>query len=195
MKGFRLNSEWIKEYGVTNGTSAKDWIDDELSQSDLAPYFWPNDDEQEKAGVKAIFLGHFFKWDPNNTFKIAKKNGFKEGKKPKTGFYSFADIDDEFLITVHHWIKWYKFGFTRLWDNLSLEIRNKRITRKKAIDIIINTGNELPHKEISEFCHYVKLNEKKFFEVMEKFRNKKIWKQDYNNKWYIKNFLIEKWEW
>ncbi len=195
LKGFRLNSEWIKEYGVTNGTSAKDWIDDELSQSDLAPYFWPNDDEQEKAGVKAIFLGHFFKWDPNNTFKIAKKNGFKEGKKPKTGFYSFADIDDEFLITIHHWIKWYKFGFTRLWDNLSLEIRNKRITRKKAIDIIINTGNELPHKEISEFCHYVKLNEKKFFEVMEKFRNKKIWKQDYNNKWYIKNFLIEKWEW
>ena len=43
-----------------------------------------------------------------------------------------ADIDDEFLITIHHWMKWYKFGFTRLWDNLSLEIRNGKLTRKKA---------------------------------------------------------------
>ena len=195
LKGFRLNSDWIKDYGVTNGTSAEEWIDNELSQSDLAPYFWPSDFEQEKVGVQAIFLGHFFKWDPNHTFKIAKKNGFKEGKIPKTGFYSFADIDDEFLITIHHWIKWYKFGFTRLWDNLSLEIRNKRITRKQAIDIIIKTGNELPHKEISEFCDYIRINEKKFFEIVEKFRNKKIWKQDDNNKWYLKNFLIEKWEW
>ena len=30
--------------------------------------------------------------------------------KPKTGIYKFADIDDEFLITIHHYMKWFKFG-------------------------------------------------------------------------------------
>ena len=195
LQGFSLTHSWLKKYGVTQGTIAEDWIDDELSSSDLKPYFWPSDEEQEKAGVKAIFLGHFFKWDPHYTYEIAKKNGFKASKKPKTGYYSFADIDDEFLITIHHWIKWYKFGFTRLWDNLSLEIRNRRMTRKKAIDIIAEAGNELPHKEISEFCNYIKITEKNFFEIMELFRNKNIWKQDITGKWYLKNFLINNWKW
>ena len=30
-------------------------------------------------------------------------------------------------------MKWYKFGFTRLFDNLSLEIRNGRMTRDEAL--------------------------------------------------------------
>ena len=66
---------------------------------------------------------------------IAKKLGFKQGNKPKTGFYNFADIDDD-LISIHHYLKLYKFGFTRAFDNLSLEIRNKRIKRNVAIKII-----------------------------------------------------------
>ena len=49
-------------------------------------------------------------------------------KNKKTGFYNFADIDDN-LISIHHWLKWYKFGFTRSFDNLSIEIRNGRFDR------------------------------------------------------------------
>ena len=195
LKGVRLNRKWLMKYGVTNGTSHSDWIGTDLSEQDLAPYVWPSDDEQENVGVKAVFLGHYFKWDPTHTFEIAQKHGFISADKAKTGYYAFADIDDEFLITIHHWIKWYKFGFTRLWDNLSLEIRNKRITRKQAIDIIVEAGNELPLKEISDFCHYIKITEKRFFEIMESFRNKNIWKQDKISKWYLKNFLVDNWKW
>ena len=28
-------------------------------------------------GVKAVFLGHYFKWDPQHTFEVAKRYGFK----------------------------------------------------------------------------------------------------------------------
>ena len=67
------------------------------------------------------------------TCKIALDNGFryKQGGA-RTGTYDFADIDDDF-ISIHHYLKWYKFGFTRSFDNLSLEIRNGRISRKEAI--------------------------------------------------------------
>ncbi len=195
LKGFCLTHQWLKKYGVTNGTTAKDWVDKDLSLPDLYPYYWPTDDEQKKAGVKAIFLGHFFSWDPQKTFEISKKYGFKAGDKPKTGYYSFADIDDEFLITIHHWMKWYKFGFTRLWDNLSLEIRNKRITRQEAVDIIKKAGDELPAKEISDFCRYVKITETRFFEIAEKFRNKDIWKKNLDGKFKLEGFLIDNWKW
>ena len=195
LKGFSLTYAWLKKYGVTNGTTVEDWVDNDLSFLDLSPYYWPTDEMQKKAGVKAVFLGHFFNWDPQKTYEISKKHGFQAGKKPKTGYYSFADIDDEFLITIHHWMKWYKFGFTRLWDNLSLEIRNNRITREQAINIIKKVGNELPKKEISDFCKYVKITEKRFFQVAEKFRNKNIWNKNIKGKFVLDGFLIDKWKW
>ena len=33
--------------------------------------------------------------------------------KPRVGYYNFADIDCDF-ISIHHWMKWYKFGFTKV---------------------------------------------------------------------------------
>ncbi len=186
---------WLKKYGVTNGTSAEDWIDDDFSAQDFSPYFWPSDQEQEKAEVKAVFLGHYFEWNPHKTFEIAKKYGFKADQRPKTGYYSFADIDDAFLITIHHWLTWYKFGFTRLWDNLSLEIRNGQMSRKEAIEIVRNTGEEIPREEISKFSEYVKIPEKRCIEIAESFRNHDIWKRNKNDTWSIEGFLIDEWSW
>ena len=94
------------------------------------------------------------------SYKIAQKSGFKKILKPKTGVYNFADIDDDFLITIHHWLKWYKFGFTRTWDNLSIEIRNRRLTRKNAIKILKSKRDKKPTKEIKKFCNYLNISEK-----------------------------------
>ena len=71
---------------------------------------WPSDADQAAAGVTAVFLGHYFRWDPHETYAIARRHGFVADDQPKTGLYAFADIDDEFLITIHHWMKWYKSG-------------------------------------------------------------------------------------
>ena len=73
-----------------------------------------------------------------------RAHGFREDEAPRPAIYDYADIDDDF-ISIHHWMKWYKFGFTRLFDNLSLEIRNGRITRAAAIEILRRRGDETPH--------------------------------------------------
>lgn len=184
--GSQMTREWLLTYGVTQGTTAEDWVSEELSSKDLSPYTWPTDSELENAGVKAAFLGHYFAWDPEETFKIAKENGFEAlTGKPKTGFYTYADVDDEFLISIHHWLKWYKFGFTRLWDNLSLEIRAGRMTREQALAIVQERGDEKPVKEIQKFCLWANISENEFFEIIEKFRNKDIWSLN-NGNWTLK---------
>jgi N-acetyl sugar amidotransferase len=195
LKGVHLTHSWLKKYGVTNGTTAEHWVAPDLTRRDLAPYFWPSDQAQSEAGVTAVFLGHYFRWDPHETFEISRAHGFKAASQPKTGYYNFADIDDGFLITIHHWMKWYKFGFTRLWDNLSLEIRAGRITRKQAIDLLREIGEEVPRQEIEGFCDYVGISESRFFEIAESFRNKTIWVDSGNGKWRIEGFLIENWSW
>ncbi|MDH3974312.1 MAG: N-acetyl sugar amidotransferase [Deltaproteobacteria bacterium] len=193
-KGFKLDRNWLKKYGVTHGTTARDWVSESLSEKELTPYFGPGDGALEQAQVMAVFLGYYFPWDVENSLKIAKEHGFTQRKEgPRTGYYNYADIDDDF-ISIHHWLKWYKFGFTRLWDNLSLEIKNGRMTREEGIKIIKERGDETPHEDIKKFCSFVGISKAQFFEICEKFRNREIWFND-KGTWKIKDFLIPDWEW
>ncbi len=126
--------------------------------------------------------------------EVARQYGFRSSiDGPKTGYYDYADIDDDF-ISIHHFIKWYKFGFTRLFDNLSLEIRNDRITRKQAIDIIQARGIDVPLDDIRKFCEFVGISEVRFFEIAETFRNPVIW-SFHNGIWKMDQFLIPDWKW
>ena len=81
--------------------------------------------------------------------------------------------------------KIYKFGFSRIQDNLSLEIRNGRMDRNKAIKILKKRGFVPPNGDIKKFCKFIKINKTEFFKICEKFRNKKIWLLD-KNKWKLK---------
>jgi hypothetical protein len=190
---FDLTSEWVRKYGAVHGTSADDWVSDELSAADLAIYRGPSDEELASAGVRAVFLGMFFAWDPQETFEVARSHGFEADVSPRTGAYSYADIDDDF-ISIHHWLKWYKFGFTRVWDNLSLEIRNGRMTREQAIELTRELGDQTPRADIAAFCRYVGIDEQRFFAIAESFRNHDVWTPS-DGTWRIEDFLIPGWSW
>jgi len=191
--GFRLDSRWLKKYGVTHGTTAHDWVSDELTLKELTPYFGPTEDELESSGVLAVFLGYYFQWDPEISLKTARAHGFQTSDAARTGYYDYADIDDDF-ISIHHYLKWYKFGFTRLFDNLSLEIRNGRMTRAEAIRIIRERGDQTPHEDIQKFCDFIGITKEHFFDVIEKFRNLDIWTKK-DDHWMIEEFLIPDWNW
>jgi N-acetyl sugar amidotransferase len=193
--GTDLNRAWLLRYGTTNGTTVDDWIEDDLPARDMAIYYWPTDAELRGSGIRAIFLGQYVQWDPVKTYEIASAHGFvAHSGRPKTGFYEFADIDDDFIVTIHHWLKWYKFGFTRLWDNLSIEIRNGRMTRSQAVDVVRHHGEEKPDREIDLFCEYTRITRRRFFEISDRFRNPNIWKLR-GNSWQIDDFLIKDWAW
>ena len=193
-KGFRLDADWFRKYGVTHGTSAKDWVGKGFSEKELTPYFGPDLDNLKAKGVSAIFLGYYFEWDTQMTCKIAQDNGFRYNQGgARTGTYDFADIDDDF-ISIHHYLKWYKFGFTRSFDNLSIEIRNGRLSRKEAIAKLKKELSISPIRDIEKFCDLVEIEKSEFFEIIEKFRNLKIWKKK-GNHWQIRDFIIEGYDW
>ena len=187
-----FNQKWLSKYGVNNYKSLNFWKK-KISNLDLTSYELPNLKDLSKK-TKIIFLGDYFRWDPKVSFKIAQKKGFQETNKANIGIYNFADIDDN-TINIHHWIKWFKFGFTRDFDNLSIEIRNNRVSKENAIKKIKNTNlNYLNKKSISDFCKYIKISEEIFFRAVEKFRNKKIWYKQ-GSIWIIKDFIIMDYNW
>jgi N-acetyl sugar amidotransferase len=190
---FELTAEWVRKYGAVHGTSADDWVDEELTARDLTLYRGPSDEELRERGVRAIFLGMFFEWDPETTYRVAAAHGFQAAERPRTGTWSYADIDDDF-ISIHHWLKWHKFGFTRVWDNLSIEIRNGRLRRDEAIATVAQLGDQTPRDDITAFCRWAGIAEERFFAIAETFRDHDVWSR-HNGTWQIDGFLIPDYPW
>lgn len=195
LTGFRLDRAWLARHGVTHGTTAADWVGDGFTVKELAAYFGPDPEVLEARGVRAVFLGYYLPWDPETSRAVAEAHGFRyrEGEA-RTGYYDYADIDDDF-ISLHHWMKWYKFGFTRLFDNLALEIRNGRMSRAQALEIIRNRGDDTPRTDIEKFCEFAGIPGSRFFEIAEGFRNGSVWKRRADGVWHIPEFIIPDWRW
>ena len=91
-------------------------------------------------------------------------------------------------------MKWYKFGFTRSFDNISLEIRNGRLGRDQAIEILCGLGEQRPDSDIEEVTRFVGWTVPEFLHLCEKFRNQEIWEYR-DGRWWIPEFPIPEWCW
>lgn len=193
--GQALDAAWLARFGVTGGTTWRDWVGAEgLTERDLIAHRAPSDAELEAAGCRAVFLGHFFPWDPETVLAAATARGFRpDPDGPRTGAYDYADIDDD-MISVHHWLKWHKFGFTRTFDNLSLEIRNGRMTREEAVAAIRARGDETPHADLERFGAFTGLGRVAVEEAADGFRDRRVWTRR-DGAWVIDDFLIPDWSW
>lgn len=185
-----LDRAWLSKHGCLSGTTAADWVGDGLTLRDLFLLDLPTDEELARARIRSIFLGAYLRWDPVENFEVARRLGFqKSDTGPLLGYYDFADLDDELMI-IHHHVKWLKFGMTRTFDNLSVEIRNGRMTRARAFEIVRAAGEEkLPPATVRRFCELVGIDEERFFAILERFRNRTIWKQDAGGRWVLPGFL------
>lgn len=190
----RWDPATLRRHGILQGTTAEDWVDEELTLKDLEPYCLPAQEQFLGKRIMSIFLGYYLPWDPQESNRVAAAHGFKaDDRGPRVGFYDYADIDCHF-ISVHHHFKWFKFGFTRLWDNLAIEIRNGRLTRDEAIRIIAQRGDQTPHDDIRRFCQYLRITVDEFRQIEDRFRNPAVWTKD-NGCWVIKDFLVKEWQW
>jgi N-acetyl sugar amidotransferase len=194
LAGAALDRRWLDSFGVTDGTTADDWVGQGLSAEDLKPYRFPSEAELDAAGTTITFLGHYFPWDPEHSLRVARQHGFKKRDgSALVGHYDFVNIDDD-LIGIHHHAKWYKFGITRSWDTLSMEIRAGRLSREQALAEVRRRGDETPWDAIRAFCDRIAISERDYFEALERFRNREIWSRR-GDRWVIDGFLLDDFDW
>jgi hypothetical protein len=85
-----------------------------------------------------------------------------------------------------------KFGYGRATDHACEDIRNGRITRNKAKELVRQYDtDELSDYYVDDFIKYLGYTKKKFYSILEKFRNKTIWKKTGDGNWYIQEYLEE----
>src|SRR3990167_4764093 len=142
--GPRLNVNWIAVHGSTAGATAMDWIGEEVSREDVAPFWCPDDSLISQKGIIPLFMGYYFDFDPTVNYEIAQKYGFQASREPLVGIWNFADLDDP-LAVCHHFLKLPKFALLREMDNLSIDIRAGRLTREQAVKFLAAWGVKTPY--------------------------------------------------
>ena len=186
----RLNKEFLKKHDILKGRDIQGWVNHGLNLKDVQTMIYPKDKDLDSLGYTPIFLGYYLPWDAKDNVNIALDYGFKVHEKgPIMGLYNYADLDC-MNIVIHHYFKWLKFGFNRVTDHASNEIRKGRLSREEAIQLVIEKDGLKPPKEyIKCFCNQIGISEIDFWLNVEKFRNKDIWNKNLDGEWYIDGWI------
>jgi hypothetical protein len=141
-------------------------------------------------GYTPIFLGYYIPWDARQNVEVAHRYGFRSRERgPIMGLYDYADLDC-MNIVIHHYFKWLKFGFNRVTDHASNEIRKGRLTRDEAIKLVrASDGMKPPCEYIAAFCRQIQITERHFWEIAEQYRNLEIWAKNEQGEWYLDGWI------
>ncbi len=161
----------------------------DITKTDLSPFFFPTDEEIESIGVRGIFTSNYDIWDQKkNTELMINDYGFQTYQSSEQTFNLHASIDD-FFEGTHNYCKYLKFGYSRCTDHTSLEIRNHRMTRDEAIELIDKYEHLKRPKNLDHFLKFAQITEKDFLQYLEPFRDPEIWEKDSQGNWNLLDWI------
>ena len=174
------------------GYEAEDLVDvfDHLKEEDLLQYYYPTDIEIERVGVRGIYLNNYIRWDTKAQHELMiKKYNYESNFQTRT-FDLYNDVDCYHYSDLHDYIKWLKYGYGKITDHTSREIRLKRLTREDAIDLVEKYGNNEP-KTTKLFLDWMGIDISSFLFTIDQHREKNIWTRDINTwNWSLKDSIL-----
>jgi N-acetyl sugar amidotransferase len=143
--------------------------DQSIDPRDFAPYTYPNLRDLKKLRYQSVCLGSFIPWDTKTQSQlIMDELGWEgdevEGMPPK--IYDYEKIECH-MQGVRDYIKYLKRGYSRVTQMTVLDLRNERMTKTEAEELIYKyEGKKPPSLEV--FLEYVGLDEQEFNEIVSK---------------------------
>lgn len=136
-----------------------------VEKRDLHAFQYPQLKDLRRLNYRSICLGTYIPWDTKKQYAIIQKElGWKgeEVENVPPG-YSYEKIEC-CLQGVRDYIKYIKRGFSRPTHLASLDIRNKRMTREQALELLTCYEGKRP-PSLDLFLKFVGLSEEEFMEI------------------------------
>lgn len=182
------NKRTVMEHDL-RGFTWQDMIgEEELEARDLTWLRFPSDEAIQQTGVRGIYIGNFFKWDPNeHALLMQEKFKFEFAREPFERTYrTMSNLDDMHENGVHDYMKFIKFGYGRASDHASKDIRDGYITRNEAIEVVRRYDHIKPRRDLERWLDYVGMSEREFDQIADTFRNPRVWWIE-NGLWFKNN--------
>ena len=153
-----------------------------LKESDVWQYRYPDDCDLNSVGVRGIYLGNFIRWDPlAQHLKMVKEFDYKNAKFART-FDSYDYVDCFNYMNLHDYLKLCKHGYSKVTDHACREIRYGRITREQGISLV-KKYELIEPQYVDLFCKWLEIDKKSLEFIINRFRNKTFWQQTDIDEW------------
>ncbi|HXI56541.1 MAG TPA: N-acetyl sugar amidotransferase [Polyangia bacterium] len=140
-----------------------------LDPRDLIPYTYPKLRDLKKLGYRSVCLGSYVPWDvKKNTAEIQRDLGWQGDEVENMPFdqYPYEKIEC-YMQGVRDYIKWLKRGYSRVTQMTALDLRNDRITKDAAEQMIQQYEGKRP-PSLDLFLEYLEISEDEFNQIVTK---------------------------
>jgi len=178
-------------YGIFNSNTIAGgidiWLSKDINEKMLYWYRAPSREEFEEKNIKSIYLQYYLKeWSQigNADFAITKGlHGREDNDLNEIGRYRRYTALDTDLVIANQMIKYLKFGFGFATDEANYDIREGHRGREDAIKLVNKYDGKCGEKYIKIACNYLGITNEQFWEVVDKYVNKELFKKDEYGKW------------
>jgi N-acetyl sugar amidotransferase len=156
-----------------------------LEPGDLTWLRFPSDAEIARVGLRGIYIGNFFPWEPNTHAPLMRDlYGFEFARQPFERTYrTMSNLDDMHENGIHDYMKFIKFGYGRASDHASKDVRGGLITRERAVELVRRFDHVKPRRDLERWLDYVGIDEAEFDRTADTFRDPRVWWIDGGRWW------------
>ncbi len=191
--------EYTKRYRIDQAQHGYDWQDwlgddeDPVYEHELEMFKYPSDADVERVGLRGLYIGNFDPWDATQHTKLViEKYGWEPSPVPFERTYRrSSNLDDRYENGAHDYLKWIKFGYGRATDHACKDIRRGYMTREEGIEMV-RQYDHVKSSDIHYWLDYVDRDEAWFDRIADTFRDRRVWKQDDDGKWWKRNIWDQK---
>jgi N-acetyl sugar amidotransferase len=160
-----------------------------LSKKDLQAFTYPSDEQLEKSRVRGLYVGNYIFWDSKKQIELMiDKYGYETSQQERT-YNSYESIYCWNNASVHDYVKFLKYGFGKVTDHASRDIRLKRMTRQSGIDLIKKYQSIKP-KALGKFLEWLGMSEENFMDCINPFRDRLAWERKSSGEWVLRDSII-----
>ena len=179
-----------KEHGLM-GIAAEDLIDGPagISRSDVQPFVYPYDNELEVVGVRGLYLSNYIRWDAKQQHELMIDTyGYESARQQRT-FNTYEDVHCFHSAGVHDYIKYLKYGYSKVTDHATREIRLARMTREEGVAQVQKYTEGMP-ADLPLFLDWLEMSDKEFFDCVDHRRDERIWKRTASGGWELRDSVV-----
>ena len=188
MHSYKDMVEYTARYRREHLLRGFDWHDfvgeEGLREQDLLWAKYPDDEEVEKLDMRGIFISNFFGWRQHEHTKLmVEKYGFEFYPRPFDRTYSRdANLNNIHDNGVHDYMKYVKFGYGRVADHVSRDIRNDLMSRAAGIELVRQYEAVVPG-DLARWLDYVGMTRTEFDGIADTFRDPRVWTRNEYGQW------------
>jgi N-acetyl sugar amidotransferase len=136
-----------------------------LTKKDFKVFDYPDDKTLARIGTKGVYLGNYFFWDSKGQVEsMISKYNFETGLQERT-YNTYESVHCSVQSGVQDYLKYIKFGYSRVHDDVAKDIRLKRLSLQDA-DCLVRYFSSITPSSLEPFYQWLGIDQNEFESIV-----------------------------